>query len=89
MGKTIAELSWTSNSVTISGISARERSPCPSVCMNPRRGALDGGAKCSCTNCQTNNPAITSIPPATKNVPRMPATCAITPPITGPAEMPT
>ena len=61
----------------------------PTVSMNPGRFTIDGGVKCSWTNCQTKTPAMASIAPATKNVPRIPTAWATRPPSTGPAEIPT
>src|SRR5438270_6659298 len=47
IGKTIAELSWISSKVTISGIRLRELRPRRRVVKKPGRAAVDGGAKCS------------------------------------------
>ena len=89
IGKTIAVLSWTSSKVTMSGIKVRERRPSRNDSEKLSGRVVDGGVKCSWTNCQTKMPPAASMAPATKNVPRIPMTWAITPPMTGPAAMPT
>ena len=85
----MAELNCTSKSVTMRGIRIGERRPMPTASMKPGRFVTDGGEKCSWTNCQTKTPAMASIAPATKNVQRIPTAWAMSPPSTGPAEIPT